>query len=41
MDIKVIGIDIAKRYFQVHAVDAFGTVAIKRKVSREAFLKFT
>jgi hypothetical protein len=39
MDIKVIGIDIAKRYFQVHAVDASGAIARRRKVSREAFLK--
>jgi transposase len=39
MEIKVIGIDIAKRYFQIHAVDVSGTVAVKRRVSREAFLK--
>lgn len=39
MDVKVIGIDIAKRYFQVHAVDASGTIAMRRKISREAFLK--
>lgn len=38
MDVKVIGIDIAKRYFQVHAVDAEGAVVIRRKVSRERFL---
>ena len=39
MDVKVIGIDIAKRYFQVHAVDTSGVVVMRRKVSREAFLK--
>lgn len=39
MDIKVIGIDIAKRYFQVHAVGASGAVVIRRKVSRDGFLK--
>ena len=39
MDVKVIGIDIAKRYFQVHAVGASGAVALRRKVSRDGFLK--
>jgi transposase len=38
MDIKVIGIDIAKRYFQVHAVDSAGNAVLKRKISREGFL---
>ena len=35
MDIKVIGIDIAKRYFQIHAVSSTGVVSIRRKVSRD------
>ena len=39
MDVKVIGIDIAKRYFQVHGVSASGAVMIWRKVSRDSFLK--
>ena len=39
MDIKVIGIDIAKRYFQIHAVSSTGVVSIRRKVSRDGFLK--
>ncbi len=39
MQVKVIGIDIAKRYFQVHAVDSSGAVVIRRKVPRERFLK--
>ena len=39
MDIRVIGIDIAKRYFQIHAVSSTGAVSIRRKVSRDGFLK--
>ena len=39
MDVKVIGIDIAKRYFQVHGVSASGAVTIRRKISRDGFLK--
>ena len=39
MDVKVIGIDIAKRYFQVHAVDNAGAVVIRRKVPRDRFLE--
>lgn len=38
MDIKVIGIDIAKRYFQIHAVDSAGNAILKRKISRDGFL---
>ena len=39
MDVKVIGIDIAKRYFQVHAVDASGTIAMRRKDLARSFPK--
>jgi transposase len=39
IDVKVIGIDIAKRYFQVHGVSASGAVTIRRKISRDGFLK--
>jgi transposase len=39
MDVKVIGVDIAKRYFQVHGVNASGVVTIRRKISRDGFLK--
>lgn len=39
MDIKVIGIDIAKRYFQIHAVDGLGNAVLKRKISRDSFLE--
>ena len=39
MDLQVIGIDIAKRYFQIHGVSTSGTVVIRRKISRDGFLK--
>ena len=39
MDIKVIGIDIAKRYFQVHGIDSTGVAVLRRKVTRDRFLK--
>jgi hypothetical protein len=38
MDVKVIGVDIAKRYFQVHGVGASGMVTVRRKISRDGFL---
>src|SRR4051812_43304811 len=39
MDVKVVGIDIAKRYFQVHGISASGVVTLRRKISRDGFLK--
>lgn len=39
MDIKVVGIDIAKWYFQIHAVDSAGNVVLKRKITRDGFLE--
>lgn len=39
MDVRVIGIDIAKRYFQVHGVNGAGEVVLRRKVTRDKFLK--
>lgn len=39
MDIKVIGIDIAKRYFQVYAADSAGNAVLKRKISRDGLLE--
>jgi transposase len=39
MDVKVVGVDIAKRYFQVHGISASGVVTIRRKISRDGFLK--
>jgi transposase len=35
-----IGLDIAKNFFQVHAVDAAGRVVLRRKLSRGEVLKF-
>ena len=35
-----IGLDIAKNFFQVHAVDAAGRVVLRRKLSRGDVLKF-
>ena len=40
MNVAVVGIDIAKRVFQVHGVAANGDIAIRRKLSRDAFLRF-
>jgi hypothetical protein len=39
MEVRVIGIDIAKRYFQIHGVDVAGDVVLRRKLSRDAFLR--
>jgi transposase len=39
MDVKVVGVDIAKRYFQVHGISVSGVVTIRRKISRDGFLK--
>jgi transposase len=39
VDIKVIGVDIAKRYFQFHAIDGTGVIVMRRKVTRDLFLK--
>ncbi len=35
-----IGLDIAKSFFQVHAVDAAGQVVVRRKLSRGEVLRF-
>jgi len=37
---STIGIDIAKSVFQIHGVDANGTVVIRKRVSRARFLEF-
>jgi hypothetical protein len=39
MDVKVIGIDIAKRYFQIHAIGTSGAVTLRKKLTRDSFLK--
>ena len=35
-----IGLDIAKNFFQVHAVDGGGKVVLRRKLSRGEVLRF-
>ena len=37
--VKVIGVDTAKRYFQVHGINVSGMVTTRRKISRDSFLK--
>ena len=39
-EISTIGLDIAKSVFQVHGVDADGTVMIRKRVSRAKVLEF-
>ena len=40
MQASTIGLDFAKNVFQVHAVDAAGQVAAKKKLRRNEVLKF-
>lgn len=40
MEIKTLGIDIAKRVFQLHGVDERGKVVLKKRLSREKLLSF-
>ena len=35
-----VGLDLAKRVFRIHAVDATGSVVIARPVNRRTLLKF-
>ena len=39
-DIAVVGLDLAKRVFQVHAVSADGAVEIRRRLRRGEVLAF-
>lgn len=39
-EIAIIGIDLAKRLFQVHGATADGSVAFRKKLSRERLLPF-
>lgn len=39
-EVNIIGIDLAKRSFQLHGATATGSVAFRRKLSREALLAF-
>ena len=38
--ISTVGLDIAKSVFQVHGVDAFGQVVIRRQLKRRHVLEF-
>src|SRR5271155_2271794 len=39
-EISTIGLDIAKKVFQVHGVDAGGAVVVRRQLRRAELLKF-
>ena len=39
-DLTVIGIDIAKNVFQIHGADSHGKRLIKKRISREGFIRF-
>ena len=40
MELKTLGIDITKRVFQLHGVDAKGKVVLKKRLSRDALPSF-
>ena len=40
MDVSTIGLDIAKRVFQVHGIDAAGAVVVRRQLRRAQLLRF-
>ena len=40
MQITTVGLDLAKRVFQVHAVDAFGSVVVRKALRRSQVLPF-
>ena len=40
MEIKALGIDLAKSVFQLHGVDGEGEVTLRRKLRRSALLEF-
>ena len=40
MDITTIGIDIAKRIFQLHGIDKNGRVVLKKKLIRDQLLNY-
>ena len=39
-EVVIIGVDLAKRVFQIHGADAAGKVIYRRKLSRPQFNKF-
>jgi transposase len=40
MEVSTIGIDIAKRIFQLHGVDKYGKIVLKKKLMRDQVLTF-
>ncbi|WP_410526218.1 hypothetical protein [Rickettsia endosymbiont of Urophora cardui] len=40
MEVTTIGIDIAKRIFQIHGVDKNGKTVLKKKLMRDQVLTF-
>src|SRR5438045_9778938 len=40
MQVTTIGLDVAKRVFQIHGVEAAGAVVIRRKLRRSELLQF-
>ena len=39
-EVSTIGLDIAKSVFQIHGVDAAGTVVIRKRITRAKLLEF-
>ncbi|KKN51838.1 hypothetical protein LCGC14_0618520 [marine sediment metagenome] len=39
-EVSIIGVDLAKRVFQVHGALPSGDVAFRKKLSRSQFMKF-
>ncbi len=39
-DVNIIGVDLAKRVFQLHGADPHGSVLFRKKLSRTQFFKF-
>ena len=40
MEVTVIGLDLAKSVFQVHGIDAQGTVMVRRRLTRAKLVPF-
>lgn len=40
MNVTTVGLDLAKRIFQVHAVDASGSVVVRKALRRSQVLPF-
>lgn len=40
MEVKILGIDVAKRVFQLHGINRSGKVVLKRRISREQLSNF-